>query len=122
LDTCESRCASENAASLPKFNGELVSSTTSCLKSADCHTILEENAVGNCLKVALVSIAPGSAAKEFCDAFGGAVTKCGGDHDDAACLEIAKRYNDGALASAKSCTEKTCNQLGGCVDAVLGLK
>src|SRR5262249_32301509 len=118
-ETCVSECTSANAASLPKLRADLVTQTTGCIGQADCHGILEQDVVSGCVEVAVVSIAPDDATQKFCSAFEAAMHKCGASVGHADCLDLGKRFNEATLADATTCTDKSCNQMAGCVSAVL---
>ena len=119
--TCVSQCVSANAATLPKFRADLVSDAAACVANADCHSVLDEDILGGCVKVILVSIAPDAETQKFCSDLEAVTAKCGNAVDYAGCLDTTKRFGDATLSQAAACLDKACVQMADCVEAELDL-
>jgi hypothetical protein len=118
--TCSNACTNGNAATLPKLRSDIVQLISTCLQGKDCKTVLGGTVLGTCSDEAAASVAPSSMATNFCDAKANFAKKCNGKSDTAACLTMAKLYNDAALQDATDCTSKGCLDVQACIDAALG--
>lgn len=118
--TCKNDCTNTNAAIFPKLREDVVNLMVECFGAKDCKTVLAGEVVNACASEAVASVAPSSAATDFCDAHADAKKKCGSTASKATCLNDAKLYDDEAIAQAKNCTGRTCTEIDSCVTAALG--
>lgn len=119
--TCERGCTDDEAVVIGKLRPDVIEATRSCYASSDCKAVLTTKRLSGCVSEAEVSVAPGDAAKRFCDAFMEGSERCNVSIDRAKCLGAIKLYSDEALDAAAKCTNKSCSAMGTCIDAELDL-
>ncbi len=118
--TCKNDCNNRQAAVFPKLRTDVVDLIVTCFAEKDCKSVLAGEVVGACAAESVASVAPSDAAVTYCNALDKAKKKCGTTTAKATCLEQAKLYDDDAIAEAKNCAARPCNEIDTCIGAAFG--
>jgi len=119
-DTCVNQCKNKIASVVEHVRGDSLNRVVACVNESSCKNVLDGDAEDDCGDEELASLSPSQAAKDFCASWKSAAKKCGQTVDTATCLKAAKIFNDGSLADAESCTEKSCSAQSKCIGAAFG--
>jgi hypothetical protein len=116
---CVDKCTNKNSAIVPRLRADVVNSALGCFDAKDCASVLDGSAWPACMATATADMAPSQAAQQLCSDWGNAAPACNTTVDQGKCLNLAKVYNDAALADADTCTKNACSSMVDCLNAAL---
>jgi hypothetical protein len=121
-DTCQRQCEKNQGTTFANFRSDLVKSVEACVNQKDCADLFtsDQSLGAQCFGEELVKISPTAAAEAFCDRAEATYRQChNGQLDIPGCLLAVKAFNDGVLAEAQGCFDKTCEGYNACLDATI---
>jgi hypothetical protein len=119
---CAMDCKDDTAEIGPNLRGDFLAAIDSCVADLNCVQLAGAAVFQTCQLEATARVAPSDVAVDLCDTVVDTIKECTGlTVGTAGCLDGVKVFHDGALARARACAEKSCDQRVACLRNELGI-
>jgi hypothetical protein len=121
-ESCAADCRNDAAAIGPKLNAGFLAGIDACIEELNCAELAVAAVFQTCQREAAARLSPSAAAEALCQAVADSIEECTGiGVGTAGCLGNVKIFRDSALAAARRCESRPCDQRTACLQTELGI-